>query len=165
VPRPQATIVDGDVRAAALRLGDEAAPVALDELPDEPYDLALARLVVAVDVVDDGSARGALLAAVRGVDVVARVTLPGRQRLDFLAELARVADVRPADASAWERLADEQRELLRLLAAGRTLDAAADRLGWSRRTATRRLSEAKDVLRVTTTAEAVQAVPSPPASS
>jgi DNA-binding NarL/FixJ family response regulator len=157
--------VDGDARAAATRLGSGATPVDVAELPAEPYDLRPARLIVAVDVTDDESARQALLAAVRGVDVVARVTLPGRQRLDFLAELARVADVQPADASAWERLGDEQRELLRLLATGRTLDAAADRLGWSRRTATRRLSEAKEILRVTTTAEAVQSVPTPPPSS
>ncbi len=55
-------------------------------------------------------------------------------------------------------LSGEQRELLRLVAAGLPLGEAARRLNLSRRTADRRLSAARRALGVGTTTEAVLAV-------
>jgi len=52
-------------------------------------------------------------------------------------------------------LGDEHRRLLAALAAGESVAAAAERMSISRRTAERRLSEARTLLGVCTTAEAV----------
>jgi DNA-binding CsgD family transcriptional regulator len=59
-----------------------------------------------------------------------------------------------------ERLGARERRLLGLLADGLSVGQAARELGFSRRTADRRLREIRDHLGVATTAEAVVAAPS-----
>ena len=157
-PHPVAYVVDSEPREAAARLLPGRVAVAVVDVPEDPYDLTPRAFVVA-DVIDgQDTARAALLAAVRGVPLVVRVALPVWEHLAYLEELGRVADVRPAPVDGASLLTPEQRALLQQLAAGHTVETAAARLGWSRRTATRRLTAAKDALGVATTAEALNAV-------
>lgn len=105
-------------------------------------------------------AAAALLAVVAGAGLVADVDASDEliDRLcDDLRRFGRVDVLTPASPRrpALTRL---QRQLLAALADGRTLGAAAQELGLSRRTADRRLAEARAVLGVETTAEAIVAL-------
>jgi DNA-binding NarL/FixJ family response regulator len=143
---------------AARRVLAKRQMVDLGALPDEPFDLRGAGVAAIGDVADEASIRSSLLAAARGAPLVVRVSLPPGELLAYLDDLARLADVRLAAPVTGERLTADKVALLRELAAGRTVNGAAERLGWSRRTATRRLSDAKDRLGVATTAEALQSL-------
>lgn len=83
----------------------------------------------------------------------AREKLGARTRMEAAARAALVGDV-----TSTCKLRCEQRRLLELLAAGETLGEAARHLALSRRTADRRLSQARGELGVASTAEAVLAV-------
>ncbi len=102
-------------------------------------------------------AAAALLAVVAGAGLVADVDASDElvDRLcDDLRRFGRV-DVLTATSPRRPALTSLQRELLATLAAGRTLGTAARELGLPRRTADRRLAEARAALGVKTTAEAL----------
>jgi DNA-binding CsgD family transcriptional regulator len=104
-------------------------------------------------------AAAALLAAVGGAGLVADVRAPDDlvdRFCDDLRRFGRVEVLTPASPLR-PRLTKTQSELLRLVAGGRTVGEAARELGITRRTADRRLAEARTVLGVDTTAEAVVA--------
>lgn len=99
----------------------------------------------------------ALRAAVAGAGVVilASATRDTVDRLiDDLRRLGPVEHV-TADSPAPPVIDREQRHLLALLAEGWTLGEAAAELGWSRRTADRRLDAARQALGADRTADAV----------
>ena len=108
---------------------------------------------------DSATAGAVLLAVTRGIDVVVAVDLPGAQRSVFLDDLARAGDVTiGAPPQEVPVLSGEEHAVLTGLADGRTLVEVAERLGMSRRTATRRLASAKAALGARTTMEALVAL-------
>ena len=135
------------------------------------WDLAAAKLVLFGRVPDVDTAELALLAAARGAGVVAIVDPASDTGRALLADLTRIGPVRldpDADAdgaadrgadtsAAGPQLAPEQRALLDRLANGETIAAAAQAEYLSLRTANRRIAEAREVLGVRTTREAVLA--------
>ena len=127
------------------------------------WDLTAAKVVLFGRVPDLDTAELALLAAARGAGVVAIVDPAGDTGRALLADLARIGDAdgaadRGADTSAaGPQLAPEQRALLDRLANGETIAAAAQAEYLSLRTANRRIAEAREVLGVRTTREAVLA--------
>ncbi len=134
-------------------------PIGATELPIEllpalPFDLSSSDLVARAVVRDTEDAERVLLAAARGAALIIEVQLDDTRRVTFLDDLSRVSDVR-VDGQTSTRLTDDQMALLDGLAAGRTLKEIAESLGLSRRTATRRLVEVKELLGVATTVEAV----------
>jgi len=132
-------------------------------IPDPPWDVTGSRLVCSGRVGDRGSARLAVLAAARGAGVVAVADLATSLGQAFFADLARVGPVGTdpaADPAAGVRgplLVPEQRALLERLAGGETIAAAAAAEFLSLRTANRRIAEAREILGVRTTREAVMA--------
>ena len=127
--------------------------VTLDELPLEPFDLAPSKLAVLASTTDDEEAL--LLAGVRGCSIIlhfARGVPPPDEQ--FLEDLGRVVDTAPpADPTPLDLT---QLELLRRLAEGLTLVDAARDLGLSRRTAMRRLADARRRLGVSSTMMAIR---------
>lgn len=98
-----------------------------------------------------------LLAAARGAGVVAAVDA-NRDLLErVFADLSRLGEVefRGARSDPLSGLDDEQRELLARLADGDSIDEVAAKLGYSRRTISRRLAALRDALGVDSTAEAL----------
>jgi hypothetical protein len=104
------------------------------------------------------SAEQAVLAAVAGAGLIVRVTATGDvtdQLLDDLRRLGPVDHRLGGDVPG--ALNSDQRALLDLLSNGMTLGTAATALALSRRTADRRLADARRVLGAATTAEALVA--------
>lgn len=135
-------------------------------LPEGAWDVTAAKLVLFGRVADTDTAELALLAAARGAGIVAIADATGPVGRALLADLARIGAVRtdpdpePQSAPAGEarpQLAPEQRALLERLANGETIAAAAQAEFLSLRTANRRIAEAREVLGVRTTREAVLA--------
>ncbi len=154
--RPLAVVINGREPAAARRSADVAA-FDIAELPAEPFALGHCGLWVAASVGSASEAAAVLMAVARGVAVVVDLRLDGPAADQFLDDLSRIADVREdLDVDVDVALDPEHEELLDALVAGLTLTAAADRLGWSRRTATRRLRDARERLGATSTVEALQ---------
>jgi DNA-binding NarL/FixJ family response regulator len=107
------------------------------------------------EIASAADAAAALLAVVAGAGLVAHVRAE-RELVDRLCDdLRRFGDVdyRTASTPRRPRLTTEQRQLVDLLAEGMTLGEAARRLNLSRRTADRRLAEARRTFGVETTAE------------
>jgi len=125
-------------------------------LPDEPWELAESRLVLAGEVAGEADARAALLGAVRGAGLAVRLDRGRPWAETFLADLARLDDPAPVPAPA-DPLTAEQRQILDLLAGGASIAQAARQLFVSLRTANRRVAAARTALGVTTTREAVLA--------
>jgi DNA-binding NarL/FixJ family response regulator len=102
-------------------------------------------------------ASAALLAVLDGAAIVMHACAPPEILDRLLGDLRHVGPVdhRRDSEPASPTLDAEARELLALLAQGRTLGAAAAALGLSRRTADRRLAEARTALGVERTVEAV----------
>ena len=124
-------------------------------LPAAPWDLH-GRRWVCVGTVDGPVAAGDALAALaRGVGLAIEVDLPGGARRRFLEDVHKAGDVGGLDRGPLDDLGDEHRRLLDALAGGETVTTAAERLHLSRRTANRRLAEARQVLGVDATAAAV----------
>jgi DNA-binding NarL/FixJ family response regulator len=161
--RPPAAVVDdagSPSAAAALPTGWTVVP--MWDLPAEPFDLSPERLAVVARVWTSDDAREVLLAAARGVAAVIEVRLPADAADQFLDDLGRLTT--PAATMSTAALERDHLELLRALAAGATLTSAAKELGLSRRTAVRRIGEARERLGVATTAEAVARIDAAPAS-
>lgn len=113
-----------------------------------------------LDVRDDSDLADVVNTAMRGAVVV--LTPESGPLLDAvvgdLRRLGHVTILRPGDPSTHHSTLDEgARQLLGLLADGLTLGQAAERLHVSRRTADRRLAEARRMLGATSTAQAVAA--------
>lgn len=150
-------------RSPLLILDDPSAPVppgwrvvdgfALDA---RAWDVSDLQILCRGTVADDDSAAASVLALARGAGLQVEVRLTGDARRRYLEDLHRVgsptAAARATDAVV---LPDDQRELLDLLIAGRTVTAAATELHRSRRTVNRILADARERLGVATTAEAV----------
>lgn len=136
-------------------------------LPENTWDVTGTRLVLFGRVADPDTAELAVLAAARGAGVVAIADAGSDVGRALYADLARVGPVSldpdapvagEADESATgPQLAPEQRALLERLAGGETIAAAAAAEFLSLRTANRRIAEAREVLGVRTTREAVLA--------
>ncbi len=151
---PPAVLVDSSPRVEIHLPGWKR--YALAELPEQPFSLATSQIAVAVDVADQATAAAVLLAAARGVGVVLSVSLDGASAERFLDELSRVADVREGTETPGASLSVDHTELLDALASGLTVADAARKLGLSRRTAVRRLAEARARLGAASTTEAVR---------
>jgi DNA-directed RNA polymerase specialized sigma24 family protein len=125
-------------------------------LPAEPWDLTDRRWARAGVVADDDGLAAAVLAAARGVGVLAGCP-DERRRARLVDDLGRIAPVEVLDLGPdpLAALDDDQRALLAALAEGASIAEAAGRLHLSTRTAERRLATARRSLGVRTTAEAV----------
>ena len=129
-------------------------PIALDRSPASP-------IVCSGAVADEAGAAEALLAAIAGagvvVDAVAERIIVDR----LVDDLRRVGPVdhrivdSAADASGAPAVPSDACAILGLLAEGHSLGEAATILGLSRRTADRRLREAREALGVSRTTEAI----------
>jgi DNA-binding NarL/FixJ family response regulator len=135
-------------------------------LPETNWDVSAVRLALYGRVADPDTAELAVLAAARGAGVVAIADTGTEVGRALLADLTRIGPVSsdPDDAGADDpaagsgpQLAPEQRALLDRLAGGETIAAAAAAEFLSLRTANRRIAEAREVLGVRTTREAVLA--------
>lgn len=117
---------------------------------------------VLLEVDDEHDAGRAVLQARAGRDLEVVVTAEPRVLQALVEDLGRLGTIEVAsDGEPGAIPADlepDVAQLVRLLAAGATVSAAARTVGLSRRTATRRLAELREGLGVTTTAEAVMAL-------
>ncbi|MCU1465122.1 MAG: LuxR family transcriptional regulator, partial [Actinomycetia bacterium] len=130
----------------------------LHAVPAVPWSLAAfaKHALVSGTVSDETSAAQAILAATRGLQVVACV--PDAELATSLERtLRQVGGVRwfNPDTEPADRLSVQEHEILAALAAGESGEEARQRLGFSRRTLSRRLATIRSVLGVSTTAEAV----------
>jgi DNA-binding CsgD family transcriptional regulator len=119
---------------------------------------ASTELVCAGHVDTARDAEAALLAVLGGAGIVAVLPDDDVLSASFFEDLRRLGGVEVADESPQnplERLDEEQRRLLDLLANGLSVTAASRRLFLSRRTADRRLARARAMLGVRSNAEAV----------
>jgi hypothetical protein len=133
-------------------------------LPEAGWDVTGDNLVLFGRVPDLDTVQLVVLAAARGAGVVAIADAAGETGRALLADLSRLGPVRrdtetPAveEAGTVEQLAPEQRALLERLANGETIAAAAASEFMSLRTANRRIAEARKLLGVRSTREAVMA--------
>jgi DNA-binding CsgD family transcriptional regulator len=127
-------------------------------IPDDPWELAPSRVVLAGEVADGVDAQAALLGAVRGAGLAVRLAdRDAPWAAPFLADLARLAGPEEPAARESGPLTPEQRQILDLLADGASIAQAARQLFLSLRTANRRVAAARDALGVTSTREAVLA--------
>ncbi|GIJ45614.1 hypothetical protein Val02_25000 [Virgisporangium aliadipatigenens] len=138
-------------------------------LPETTWDVTDAKLVLFGRVADSDTAELAVLAAARGAGVVAMSDVASDVGRALLADLTRIGPVSTdpdapvagesgdGGAGSGPQLAPEQRALLERLAGGETIAAAAAAEFLSLRTANRRIAEAREVLGVRTTREAVLA--------
>ncbi|GAA0807341.1 LuxR family transcriptional regulator [Spirilliplanes yamanashiensis] len=130
-------------------------------LPDPAWDVTGAKLVLYGRVADLDTVQLAVLAAARGAGVVAVADLDGVVGRALLDDLRRLGPVETGGGDTADdpvaRLVPEQRALLERLAAGDTIAAAAAAEFLSLRTANRRIAEARALLGVRTTREAVLA--------
>ena len=134
---------------AAIRRGWEREP----EAPPDP-----ARLVCVGRVKTSRDAKAALLAVLGGAGIVAVLPDDTALSASFFEDLRRLGQVEVAEEpgqTQLDRLDEQQRRLLNLLAEGFSVAAAARRLYLSRRTADRRLAAARAALGVRSNAEAV----------
>lgn len=149
-------VVDHDGCAAASALLTCAGWTVVDDVPSHPWDLAGHGLAFVSPVHDVGDAARVVEVAARGAAVVVACAVVPLSEV-LVEDLARVGAVELWDGteSLACRLSLEQVQLLAVLGDGRPLGAAAARLHLSRRTADRRIAEARRVLGVRSTAEAM----------
>jgi DNA-binding NarL/FixJ family response regulator len=159
--------------------GRPAAPVIVVEGSDGAFERAVAEVAAAgwkvvpgfkgsversareirsgtVTTADDASA--ALLAVLGGAGLVVHGYAPHEildRLLDDLRHAGQVDHRRSGEETASPSLDEDARAILERLAAGQTLGEAAVELGLSRRTADRRLADARAALGVERTVEAV----------
>ncbi|MEH1124204.1 LuxR family transcriptional regulator [Micromonospora sp. CPCC 206061] len=134
-------------------------------LTDGGWDVAGARLVLYGRVPDLETVHLVVMAAARGAGVVAITDAVGDVGRALVADLGRLgpvyraadADPEPGEGDLVGQLVPEQRALLERLANGETIAAAAAAEFLSLRTANRRIAQARQLLGVRTTREAVLA--------
>lgn len=131
-------------------------------LPESTWDLSGSKVVLFGRVPDMDTVRLVVLAAARGAGVVAIADATDPVGRALIADLSRLGPVhRDADTQepngAVGHLVPEQQALLERLANGETIAAAAAAEFLSLRTANRRIAQARQVLGVRTTREAVLA--------
>lgn len=138
-------------------------------LPERQWDVTERRLALHGRISDPETLRLAVLAAARGAAVVAVADPAGVLGRELVADLGRLGPVylddRTGPAAATDSTADrgdpgtgltpQQRALLRRLADGQTIAAAAAAEFLSLRTANRHIARARVLLGVRTTREAV----------
>ena len=112
-------------------------------------------MLYAAEVGDSLDAQQAVLAALAGADLLLLCTADDEVVDALVEDLRRLGTVRHQDEDAV--LSAEQAALLRRLHAGQSLGAAAAAENLSRRTADRRLAQARAALGVRTTPEALVA--------
>jgi DNA-binding NarL/FixJ family response regulator len=126
-------------------------------LPEHEWSVSDARVVCCGPVATFDDVSDALLAAVRGAGIIARIELdaePSRRLRDELRSLGPVEERARQHGDVTE-LTPEQVALCRLLGQGLSLADAATQLHLSRRTAFRRLASVREALNVESTREAV----------
>jgi hypothetical protein len=154
--RPPLVVLDAPDEAGledAARALERAGWRLRDGLHDLPVslDAVVCRSVVA----DDATVKAAILAAAWGAGVLlAAGRAPAELRERLVDDLARIGPVTRSVAAA-PRLHPDAERLLGSLAEGRSLAEAAAAAYLSRRTADRRLAEARMALGATTTSEAI----------
>jgi DNA-binding NarL/FixJ family response regulator len=133
-------------------------------LAETPWDVGAMKLVLFGRVADLETVAQAVLAAARGAGLVAIADVSNEVGRALVGDLSRLGavygdpDVEPAGAPPGRaRLVPEQRALLDRLVNGETIAAAAAAEFLSLRTANRRIAQARAVLGVRTTREAVLA--------
>jgi DNA-binding CsgD family transcriptional regulator len=132
-------------------------------LPEPTWDVATARLVLFGRVPDLDTAALVVQAAARGAGIVAITDAAGELGRALVDDLRRLGPVHLALDSdgdgpdMFAKLIPEQRALLQRLANGETIAAAAAAEFLSLRTANRRIAQARELLGVRTTREAVMA--------
>jgi DNA-binding NarL/FixJ family response regulator len=134
-------------------------------LAEPAWDVAAARLVLFGRVPDQDTAALVVQAAARGAAIVAIIDAAsgvGQALVDDLGRLGPVhlnpdAETEPDSPDVLAKLIPEQRALLERLANGETIAAAAAAEFLSLRTANRRIAQARELLGVRTTREAVVA--------
>jgi DNA-binding NarL/FixJ family response regulator len=145
------------VEAGRRRLSDAGWTV-VDGLDTRPARIRAALHGV---VATPRDAASALLAALDGFGLLLVLAADGEVHDRLVDDLRRLGPVEHLDAAGSPAmddtgpLAEDGRAILALLAEGYTLGEAAHRLALSRRTADRRLAEARDALGVTRTTEAI----------
>jgi DNA-binding NarL/FixJ family response regulator len=154
---PPLIVIDGsdDVFEAALA---EARRFGWTVTPGFDVGVSRPRRIVrfgAVRTSDDAAA--ALMAALSGAGIVIASRAPSEVMDRLVGDLRHVGPVdhRPAGPAAALSLGSTEGAVLRLLAEGLSLGEAATRLGLSRRTADRRLADARRALGAERTAEAI----------
>jgi DNA-binding CsgD family transcriptional regulator len=155
-PRPVVVVVSHDpVTVAADMFADRR--IVTGELPGQPFDLAGEPLVWVTTVNGPDELEPVLFGITRGVDAVICARLdPGPAR-ELVDDLRRIATVRlPGEPGPTPDLTAEHAALLGAIAAGCSLEEAAARASVSRRTAARRLAQARATLGVHTTVEAAR---------
>jgi DNA-binding NarL/FixJ family response regulator len=126
-------------------------------LAEHEWSVSNARVVCCGPVSTFDEVAAALLAAVRGAGIIARIepdAEPARRLREELRSLGPVEERASKHGDVTE-LSLEQIELCRLLGQGLSLADAATHLHLSRRTAFRRLASVREALNVETTREAV----------
>jgi DNA-binding NarL/FixJ family response regulator len=150
---PSATAL---VDAGRRRMAERGWTV-IDGLDTRP---AMMRATLHGVVATPRDAASALLAALDGFGLLLVLAAEADMRDRLVDDLRRVGRIEHLDATSASGadggpLSDDGRAILALLAEGHTLGGAAHRLALSRRTADRRLAEARDALGVTRTTEAI----------
>lgn len=121
------------------------------DLPEEPWDLGDRHWLRAGVVNDPVSAQQAMRALTRGVGLVIVLELEGDRAARFRDDLGKVANVVGSSGSV-NGLSSEHETLLDALVSGRSVSQAAQDAYLSRRSAYRRITEAREALGVDTTA-------------
>lgn len=128
-------------------------------VPSEPWDLTRRKLVFSGPVEDTADVGAVVLAAARGVGVVAVVdprSTTGRALLDDLRRIGPVGEAgAEAEAPTVPGLTAEECALLERLADGESIAAAAEAEFLSLRTANRRIAHTRKVFGVSSTRAAV----------
>jgi DNA-binding NarL/FixJ family response regulator len=136
-----------ELSGAAIRWGWEPGAA-----PDRAESVCAGRIETPRD------AEAALLAVLGGAGIVAVLPDDAALSASFFEDLRRLGQVKMAEEplqTPLERVDEEQRRLLGLLAEGFSVAAASRSVCLSRRTADRRLAAARAVLGVRSNAEAV----------
>lgn len=159
-PSPPVVLLDGPAELASFTPPPGWTGQVGFDLPPTPWDVAPARVLCVGTVRDAAAAAAAVEALSRGAGLAVVIEVTGAVRHRLIEDLHRigaVTDDPTVPALRAGGLDDDHRALLDALAAGATVADAARRLGMSRRTANRRLSEARTVLGVAGNTEAVAA--------
>ena len=158
--RPVCRIVPTEQLRACFEAVRDSGAVAQTTLvlPNQPWFLRERPITCVSELRSEHDVISALIALLRGAALVVSVhpDLPGSAGRD----LARLADVQRLDQQVPVPLplSEDQRQILALLADGRSLPDVATELYLSLRTAERRLSAARRLLGVRSTAEALVVV-------